>query len=636
MALPTNIPQLSDLTSIVVGELSCDGIESNVLKVIGFLVQLETLEKRLESRAVKQFADEAQDSFQAFVNQFVNSAEDIWKSQLSDFEQWLAQAEQGNLTGGMASAFGPQEHLEAANADDFAIFDYDSTINNLLDPGGAHQDMDDGTGCEAGLGFSLNSSFTSSFSTAISSKLNAAGQVSSFGATLVSKAELFLQGLAETADQLNTVLNGNAAIYAAMLLNSDAIIDQLSTLTETDYSAEPGLTDFNQLLSQAIQDLKDLERRMSSGDVNTSEARKSLNSATAWVCTSDASSRRAPVISAVSSLVALLQAQIDLFRGTFDRSIQLSVNITNHRENLRTETKFQPTYASFFTKARCGLEKIQRELGVINQQNTVLFQVKRLEWCAVMKSYQALIDRYHPERFSVDLELEFETPLGQDVQELGLAVDVGDTLTEASENVLAAADKFLERVGIKLRRNIDVSLVEEARNALKEAIAQYDQAVKDAREAVQEFLAKAGVPEAKKAFNAFATAASAVSSLAPLVQAMVDGEYNTMFTLDGLNSQLSDIVAQVISKAVECCNENGADDARSKAGLIELREAQARANDDARAMSFDAHFGSSSVVPNSSVRILFDMRGLKKQYAKFKRLMNIPCLGNIGDVAKII
>jgi len=636
MALPTNIPNLSSVTSLIVGELSCDGIEANVLRVIGFLVQLETLEKRLESRAVKQFSDEAQDSFQAFVNQFTSSAEDIWKSQLSDFEQWLAKAEQGNLLGAMTSGFGPQEGLEVANPDDFAIFDYDATIGNLLSPGGTHQDTRDGTGCEGGVGFSLNSSFTSSFSAALGSKLNLAGQVSSFGAALVNNASLFLQGLAETANQLNTVLNGNAAVYAGLLTNADLIIDELGKLREPDYEAEPGLVDFGQLLATAIRDLKDLERRFSTGDVDTSKARKSLKAAAAWACSHSTGSSRVPVLAAVASYVALFQAQLDLFGTTFDRSMQLSVNITNHQENLRSETKFQPTYANFFTKARCGLEKIQAELGVINQQNTPIFHVKRLEWCAVMRSYHALLSRYHPERFSLDLEAEFETPLGQNVQSLGVSLDFEDTLAEAADAVKVAAKNFLEKVAIKVRRNISIDLVTTERDKLKVAINAYKAEIDDAKQAVEEFLDKSGVPEARKAFGVFAAAAQAVSVLNPLVTAMIDGEYATMFTLDGLNSQLSEIVAQVISKAVECCEENGADDSRSQAGLLELAQAQAQANSDARATAFDAHFGASSVVPNSSMRILFDMRALKKQYAKFKRLMDLPCLGNIGDVAKII
>jgi len=637
MTLPTNIPNLSDITSIVVGELSCDGIEGSVLKVIGFLVQLETLEKRLESRASKKFSDEAQDSWNSFVQQFTDSAQAVWEEQLTDFEKWLADAEQGNILGGLGSSFGPQEFMEAGNLNDFAIFDYNSTVGNLLNPGGTHQDLANGTGCDAGVGFSLASSFTSSFSAVLSPKLNVAGQVATFGASLVNKAQLFLQGLAETASQLSTIFDGNEAIFNGMLTNADAIVAALGRLSDEDYEAEVSFDAFNNLLTAAIRDLKDLERRMASGDVNTTKARASLKTATAWVCESSGSSPKSVVLSTVTALTALLQAQVDLFQTSFLRTVQLSVNIAAHRDNLREETKFQPTYSNFFAKARCGLEKIQAELSAVGQQNTVLFQVKKLEWCAVMKSYQALIERYHPERFRVDLEAQFETDLGQDVQELGVELSTADLLETSADAVVDAAKLFLNRSSLKLKRNISLDLVKTERDKLAAAIKAYKQEAQQAKEALEAFLNKAGVQDARDEANLFFQAAQTVVALVPIVTAMIDGEYNTMFTLDGLNSQLSDIVAQVISKAVECCEENGATDNQSRAGLRELSRAQSQANSDARAAAFDAHFGAPAVGSNSSTRILFDMKTLKQQYQRFKRLMQIPCLGNIGsDLSKII
>ena len=628
-SLPTNIPNLSDITSIVVGNLSCDGITGSVLKVIGFLTQLETLQKRLEGRASQEFKTDIKEAWQEFVNQFTDNTKKAWANATDGFEQWLASAEQGNILNGMNLPFGPQTFLESGNANDFAIFDYDSTVGNLLDPGGAHADGIPGIGCDAGMGFSLAQSATNSFSARIGDKLNIAGQVASFGAALVQKPLMLIEGMATTIANLHGIVSGNEQIFDFMLQNADDITAALSPLKADDYQVSSNVAEFSRLLSTAIRQLKQLERNMAVGGTASADARKAVKDATAWICQAGGDDPRAEATSLVVALLTMFQAQLDLFSSSNTKYFQLSVNISDYQSNLPAAAKFQPTFNSFFTKVRCGLEKIQTELGAITSQNTLKFQLKRMEWCATMTSYQTLLELYHPESFQTELKKEFTSALGTDVQGVGASLALAfDDVESATATVLFTANNFAQIVATKLRQFVDQSAVEKARTALKLAIDAYKLAIQPAKDEIATFLAKDDSQAAKKNADTFFKAAQGVAALAPIVAAMVDGEYDTMFTLDGLNSQLSEISAQVISKAVECCEEEGSGDARSRAGLAELREAQRKANADVRASSFDEHFGAN-VNANASLRVLFDLRALKQQYQQFKRLMEIPCLGGL-------
>ena len=628
-SLPTNIPNLSDITSIVVGNLSCDGITGNVLKVIGFLTQLETLQKRVEGRSAQEFKTGIDDAWQDFVNQFTAGTKQAWANAVGDFENWLANAEQGNILNGMNLPFGPQAFLEVGNTNDFAIFDYNSTVGNLLDPGGVHADGGPGIGCDAGLGFSLGRSATSKFASRIGDKLNVAGQVASFGATLVQQPKKLIEGLATTISNLSAILFGNEQIFDFMLQNANDITAALRPLVEEDYQPSVNAGEFGRLLSTAIRQLKQLERNMAVGSTATADARNAVRDATAWICQSGAAEPRAEATSQVVALLTMFQAQVDLFSSGQIKYFQLSVNISDYQTNLPAAAKFQPTFNSFFTKVRCGLEKIQTELGTMTSQNSLGFQLKRMEWCAIMTSYQTLLDLYHPESFSTELKAEFESELGTNVQGVGVSLATAlDDVDAASATVLSAANNFAAVVSTKLRRFVAQITIESARTALKLAIDAYKLAIQPAKDEIASFLSKDSSQAAKKNADTFFKAAQGVAALAPIAAAMIDGEYDTMFTLDGLNSQLSEISAQVISKAVECCEESGAGDARSRAGLAELRAAQRRANNDVRAASFDVHFGVN-VNANASLRVLFNLRALKQQYQQFKRLMSIPCLGGL-------
>jgi len=634
--LPTNVPDLTDVTSLVLDELSCEGIAGNVLQVIGLLTQFEDLTKRFEGRAIQELREDVASDWQDFVVSVRDQLTSAWDGALSEFESWISAWERNNIMDGLMQPFGPAQFLDPVNETGFALFDYRSTSAGQFSGGGAKNDVLPGTGCPAGMGFSLDQSFTTSFSTAIQENVAAAGELASFGAHLAQNPAVFMDAAISLASQLNTLISENAQVFESMEQTAIAIEATLRDLVPEDYNNRVDLVEFGRLLDTAIREIRTVEQRFTTGSISTGDARTAVSQATNWICRRDAMQTRFLATDKASALLAMLQTQVNLFDGSVKRVSRLTSNLSGFQTNLVASARFQPTYHNFFTKVRCGLERIASEVATVSTQNSVRFQTKRLEWCSAMTAYRTLLEFNHPENFATKLNAELETLPALTLKDVSVDLNVlrGD-IAEQALLVLEAADRFLRVARIKMQQFIDQEILVEALRALGDRIQEYKALSEQMQAELAKLLGMDGSDAARERFDLMFKAASTVQTIAPLVRSLADGELQAMFTMDGLNSRLEDIVFQVLSKARQCCEEVGATDPQSLEGIQQLRVAEAAAVDSRRAADFDAHFGTSTVVSNGSMRLLIDIRALKQRYEQFRRLVDIPCLGTAVPPPKI-
>jgi len=616
-------------------DLTCGAITTQTLNIIAAISQQELNKTKKQQKLSKEFMTSAEDETQEDLGkEFKEGVSEAFTEAFGEegFDAWLGNQFQQSFLDGMDSPLSPQGSTQLVNSDQFSPFSAtDLQGNTPVSDTGSRQDWSQNS-CDASSGTGLSTTFTRTLGAAL--KLtNTAGQLAGFTKHIADNPDQLLFGFLTAAETMLELMNTNNTLITNILANAATIRDGVVELDEEDYTNEEELSSFGNLVEQALSATKLAEAAVTGqGEVNAelaTAAEKAVEDAAAWACTL----RLGPVYDfslKTVGLIQLMEQQVNLYDEGNAKFFQLNTNFQTGFDTLETNARLDPFYVNVFTRVRCQLDAIRLEISrMIGTQNIAL-ATRQSEWCVALKAMQILMSRYSPQRWMTDVSASFDAPVGVAIKGMQTSFDELNDLgldTNGTQFVLSAR-RFIELARFATRRYTTAATINAAYADLK---AEYDRVLEIQREfqnALDKFLADNNVApvskEAKRVLGIFAE----VKVLVPVIVALAEADYETMFSADTLNGSLERLRAAAIAKAAECCREavEGVPDAQSSAGLRALDEKAQKARDEERRDSFDSYF-QDDVSRNAPADLGLFIRKIKSEIREFDRLMQIPCLG---------
>jgi len=643
------LPLLNEVSDIVIDDIPCDGVPGMVMKAVAAWQQGPLFLTQLEQQLVSKFKNDVGPAFAGYgkaVQKEVQQALDDLMG-VDSFQRFLAEFSKNNFFDKLFDPFAPILDAQPLHQDSFSLFGANTASTGEISAdssgSGAEVSPDQCSGVVS-TGLASGPVTTTADSRAkmrdFRRKMSAAGKVMGMAATLAATPELMVDTLVVTANDVLQFFTQASVSVKSLRGSADKIYTALKGIRTEDYARKHDLTAFAILMDQLIAASSDASTalRNRAPAARLEELDEAVDAAIAkasnWICAAGGLDAFYQAQSVTLGQILLIEQQTLMLEALAGRCTVRLSNMVKSINGLTTSAAgLAPTvyYENIFTTISCQAKRIRNELSTFNQQKTQDFFMRRMQWCVALQSMRLMVEKFSVKQYKTRVQQALAAPAGSAMAGFTLQIDTADleALEAAVEQVIDATRTFNRIARTKLRADISMTVVDGAHTALGTALDAYETAQRVFTDKLSAVFGVTDVAAAQTAGKAFMVALAAVPVLLPLIDAMRSGDYSKLMSTDALSDSLSGVLAKLLAKAQECCDNSGATDGRSRTGSRRLNDMQRQSADDDRRTALDTLF-FEDVGSASGINAKLDLRRIKAEVRDITQLMRIPCLGGVS------